>query len=100
MARGYKMVKKKIIKNTEADALMRKAGFNRVSDEASAELVKILERFAVALAQAAKESMDVGGRKTPKAQDFKGAWFRAAKTMGGKLIDVNTEGEHDLCLKK
>ena len=42
--------------------------------------------------------MESGGRNSPKVLDFKSAYYRSAKKMGQKIIDVNTEGDHELCL--
>jgi histone H3/H4 len=98
MEKGLDRMKKRTIKNTELQALMRKAGFSRISDDATAEFGKILERIAIKLAKSAKVTMETGGRKTPKGLDFKSAYYRSAKKMGQRIIDVNTEGEHDLCL--
>ena len=86
----YKMtIKKKVLKQQQMTRFMRLAGFSRVSDDASHEFGKIMEKFALKLAVSAKNTMDVGGRKTPKKGDFKQAWFRTVKLMGGSQIDIN-----------
>jgi len=98
MEKGLDRMKKRTIKNTELQALMRKSGFSRVSDDATAEFGKILERVAIKLAKSARITMETGGRKTPKGADFKSAYYRSAKKMGERIVDVNTEEKHDLCL--
>ena len=84
------------LKHQQMTRLMRLAGFNRVSDEASHEFGKILEAFAFKLALSAKNTMNTGGRKTPKKEDFKQAWFRTVKFMGGTQIDVNDANDYDI----
>ena len=95
-----KMTSKKVLKHQQMTRLMRLAGFNRVSDEAGHEFGKIVEAFAYKLAESAKDTMNTGGRKTPKKDDFKQAWFRTIKFMGASQIDMNDASDYDIQLDK
>ena len=93
-----KMTRKKVLKHQQMTRFMRLAGFNRVSDEASLVFGKIVESFAYKLAESARDTMNTGGRKTPKKGDFKQAWFRTVKMMGGSQIDMNNASDYDIQL--
>lgn len=51
--------------------LMRKAGANRVSEEASKRMVEELEEYASDVARKAADVARHAGRKTVKAEDIK-----------------------------
>ncbi|HIH72293.1 MAG: Archaeal histone A [Thermococcales archaeon 44_46] len=53
------------------DRLIRKAGAERVSEEAAKILAKYLEEYAVELGKKAVEFARHAGRKTVKAEDIK-----------------------------
>lgn len=53
------------------DRLMRKAGANRVSEEASKKMVEELEEYASDVARTAADVARHTGRKTVKAEDIK-----------------------------
>lgn len=53
------------------DRLMRKAGADRVSEEASKKMVELLEEYADEVARSAAEVARHTGRKTVKAEDIK-----------------------------
>ncbi|MFP3908306.1 MAG: histone family protein [Archaeoglobaceae archaeon] len=53
------------------DRLMRKAGAQRVSEDASKKMVEVLEEYASDVARAAADVARHTGRKTVKAEDIK-----------------------------
>lgn len=53
------------------DRLMRKAGANRVSEEASKKMVEELEDYASEVARRAANVARHSGRKTVKVEDIK-----------------------------
>lgn len=58
-----------IIAKASVDKLIRKAGADRVSEDAAVELAKILEQEGVALAREAVALAEHAGRKTVKKDD-------------------------------
>ena len=53
------------------DRLMRKAGAERVSEEASKKMAEVLEEYASEVARGAADVARHTGRKTVKAEDIK-----------------------------
>ncbi|ASJ06692.1 archaeal histone HpkA [Thermococcus pacificus] len=53
------------------DRLIRKAGAERVSEEAAKVLAEYLEEYAIELAKKANDFARHAGRKTIKAEDIK-----------------------------
>ncbi len=53
------------------DRLMRKAGADRVSEDASKKMVEVLEEYASEVARSAADVARHAGRKTVKAEDIK-----------------------------
>ncbi|WP_461865517.1 archaeal histone HpkA [Thermococcus sp.] len=53
------------------DRLIRKAGAERVSEEAAKVLAEYLEEYAIELAKKSNEYARHAGRKTVKAEDIK-----------------------------
>ncbi|GAB6102547.1 MULTISPECIES: archaeal histone HpkA [Thermococcus] len=53
------------------DRLIRKAGAERVSEEAAKVLAEYLEEYAIELAKKSTEYARHAGRKTVKAEDIK-----------------------------
>ncbi|ASI99810.1 archaeal histone HpkA [Thermococcus celer] len=53
------------------DRLIRKAGAERVSEEAAKVLAEYLEEYAIELSRRAKDYAMHAGRKTVKAEDIK-----------------------------
>ncbi|AIU69875.1 histone [Thermococcus eurythermalis] len=53
------------------DRLIRKAGAERVSEEAAKVLAEYLEEYAIELAKRANDFARHAGRKTVKAEDIK-----------------------------
>ena len=51
--------------------ILKKSGAQRVSDEAAAELRRVIEEIAEAIAKNAVEDANHAGRKTVKAEDVK-----------------------------
>ncbi|HDN81228.1 MAG TPA: histone [Methanomicrobia archaeon] len=58
-----------IIAKASVDKLIRKAGAERVSEDASKELAKILEQEGIDLAREAVSLAEHAGRKTVKKED-------------------------------
>ena len=58
-----------IIAKASVDKLIRKAGAERVSEDASKELAKILEQEGIELAREAVSLAEHAGRKTVKKED-------------------------------
>jgi histone H3/H4 len=58
-----------IIAKASVDKLIRKAGADRVSEDAAVDLAKILEQEGVALAREAVALAEHAGRKTVKKDD-------------------------------
>ncbi|MCK4246976.1 MAG: NFYB/HAP3 family transcription factor subunit [Methanomicrobia archaeon] len=58
-----------IIAKASVDKLIRKAGADRVSEDASKELAKILEQEGIDLAREAVALAEHAGRKTVKKED-------------------------------
>ena len=51
--------------------ILKKSGAQRVSDESAAELRRVIEEIAEAIAKNAVEDANHAGRKTVKAEDVK-----------------------------
>ncbi|MEA1994413.1 MAG: histone [Euryarchaeota archaeon] len=65
-----------ILAKASVDKLIRKAGAERVSEDAAKELAKILEQEGVALAREALSLAEHAGRKTVKKDDIELATSR------------------------
>lgn len=65
------MATKKLISLSAMDAVMKKAGAERVSDKAKEALKEVLEEYAESIAVSAIRFSHHAGRKTVKAQDIK-----------------------------
>ncbi|HDM22719.1 MAG: NFYB/HAP3 family transcription factor subunit [Methanomicrobia archaeon] len=59
-----------IIAKASVDKLIRKAGAERVSEDAAKELAKILEQEGIELAREAVALAEHAGRKTVKKEDI------------------------------
>ncbi len=59
-----------VLAKASVDKLIRKAGAERVSEDASKELAKILEKKGVDLAREAISLAEHAGRKTVKKEDI------------------------------
>lgn len=70
----------RIIPIAPIDRLIRKAGSERVSEQAASELGEVLEELGIEIANISKELSEFAGRKTVTRKDVKLAYKQWKKT--------------------